>query len=170
MSEFIEQIKPEKDSSVSRDKIDELLSCKPDKSKIKIEYPKCKACGKEFYYFFGRGLPKKYDDLCDSCAKKQVQQVSDEKEILCLYESLGEHCSNYLTSEQCHIAYQLMIEKKKAQEHKKYIEEIEGLASKASYILTPEAKEFYALLLQRIDKTIGENSYKRDPRNIVFNI
>ena len=28
--------------------------------------------------------------------------------------------------------------------------------------------EFYALLLQRIDKSIEENSYKSDPRNIVF--
>ncbi len=168
MSEFIEQIKPEKDGSVSQDKIDRLLSCKPDK--IEIEYPKCKACGKEFYYFFGRRLPEKYDKLCDSCAKEQIQQVSDEKELLSLYESLKEHCSSYLTSEQCHIAYQLMIEKKKAQEHKEYVEEIEKLASKASYILTPEAKEFYALFLERIEKSISENSYKRDPRNIVFNI
>lgn len=168
MSEFIEQIKPGKDGSVSHDDIDRLLSCKPDK--IEIEYPKCKACGKEFYYFFGRNLPEKYDGFCDSCAKKQIQQVSDEEELLSLYKSLEDRCSYYLTSEQCHVAWQLYQDEEKALEHKKYVEEIESLAHEASYILTPGAKEFYALLLQRIDETIGENSYKSDPRNIVFNI
>jgi len=166
MSEFIEQIKPEKDGSVSHDEIDRILGCKPDT--IKIEYPKCKTCGKEFYYFFGRNLPEKYDGFCDSCAKKQIQQVSDEKELLSLYKSLEDRCSYYLTSEQCHVAWQLYQDEQKALEHKEYVEKIERLASRASYTMTPEAKEFYALLLEKIDKSISENSYKRDPRNIVF--
>lgn len=126
---------------------------------------------KNFIDFFGRRLPSAYEQLCDDCARKEIQKITDDTELLAVYKILGEYCDDYLSTNQLNKAWDLYQKEKVDLEHKKYITEIENLAKKAGYDdgdFTSNFTELLALLLERIDKSISENSYKSDPRNIVF--
>ena len=172
---MINVIKPGPEGKITEDDVDRILNSKPSKDVIfnSIEYPKCKNCGKEFHRFFGRRLPSAYEQLCDDCARKEIQQITDDTELLAIYKILDEYCNDYLSTNQLNKAWDLYQKEKVDLEHKKYITEIENLAKKAGYEegdLTSNFTELLALLLERIDESISDNSYRSDPRNIVFNV
>jgi hypothetical protein len=92
-----------------------------------------------------------------------------------LYEELDhDNIYMFLTDGQIERARDLYDAKCEKEEHIKYFNEVKDLYNQAFELSTEHRTsvdfEFYALLLQRIDRSISENSYKRDPRNIVFNI
>ena len=161
---------PDKDHS----KIDELLGSKPDDA-ITFKRPICPDCGKEHGFF--SLIPERYNIYCENCAHKHIQEdlaKNDSDDLLLeLYEKLDrDDLYHFLSDEQRERAYNLYVIKQEKEEHIKYFNEVKDLYNQA-FELSTEHKtsvdfEFYALLLQRIDKSIEENSYKSDPRNIVF--
>ena len=165
------------------DQIDKLLGIKPDDLSKALKPPTCPACGKEFGFFLGRrDLPEKYSRMCQDCAHKQIledlktfDKEAREKLLIELYEKL-EQKSIYRTlpDEIFEEAQKLYEAKIKKEIHQKYIDEVKNLYKQAyeNSLKSGESSdiEFYALLLQRIDSNIDKNSYKSDPRNIVFNV
>lgn len=165
------------------DQIDKLLGIKPDDLSKALKPPTCPACGKELGFFLGRpDLPEKYSKLCQDCAHKQIledlktfDKEAREELLIELYEKV-EQKSIYRTLpddifEEARDLYEVKLKK---EEHQKYIDEVKGLYKQAyeNSLKSGESSdiEFYALLLQRIDRDIGKNSYKSDPRNIVFDV
>lgn len=155
------------------DPIDSILNSKPEL--VSICVPVCESCSKEFHRFFAYHMPEKYVKLCDECAKKQVESDlkcdSTRKEtLLSFVRDKGERniADQFLNREQLDEAYELLKEENRKLEHKKYQDEVREIYGKAQQSGQPTDLEFYALLLERIDKKIAENSYKADPRNIVF--
>lgn len=155
--------------------IDELLSNNSNDLTITFKKPTCPDCGKECR-FYSR-IPKKYNLYCEDCAHKHIQEdlaKENSNDLLIeLYEELNyKNIYTFLTDDQIKRARCLYDAKCEKEEHIKYFTEVKNLYDQA-ITLSKECKtsvdfEFYALLLQRIDKTINENSYKSDPRNIVF--
>ena len=161
-------------------KIGELLGLKPDNLSLAIQRPVCPSCGQEYgFFFWKRKKPKKYSKLCDKCVEKQIQEDlkgNDRKKLLLeLYEQL-DHNSLYrlLTNDDYEEARELYDAKLEEEDHQKYVDEVKALHAKAYEMSSKSGNgvdvEFYALLLQRIDKLIEDNGYKRDPRNIRFTI
>ena len=166
------------DPNETHNKIDELLGSKPDDIKVIFKRPICPECGKEFGFGFWRNnIPKNYENYCYDCAYKHIQEdlaKNDSDDLLLeLYEKLDrDDLYHFLSDEQRERAYNLYVIKQEKEEHIKYFNEVKDLYNQA-FNLSTEHKtsvdfEFYALLLQRIDKSIEKNSYKSDPRNIVF--
>lgn len=161
---------PDKDHS----KIDELLGSKPDDA-ITFKRPICPDCGKEHGFF--SLIPERYNIYCEDCAHKHIQEDLTKENsndlLIELYEELNyKNIYTFLTDDQIKRARCLYDAKREKEEHIKYFTEVKNLYDQA-ITLSKECKtsvdfEFYALLLQRIDKSIEENSYKSDPRNIVF--
>lgn len=165
------------------DQVDKLLGIKPDDFSKALKPPTCPVCGKEFGFFLGRlDLPEKYSGLCQDCAHKQIledlktfDKEAREKLLIELYEKV-EQKSIYRTLpdnifEEAQKLYEAKIEK---ETHQKYIDEVKDLYKQAyeNSLKSGESSdiEFYALLLQRIDSDIDKNSYKSDPKNIVFTV
>jgi len=166
------------DPNETHSKIDELLGNKPNDLTVAFKKPTCPDCGKEFGFFFWKQhMPERYENYCKDCAYKHVQEdlAKDDSDdlLLELYEKLdSDSLYHFLSDEQRERAYNLYATKQEKEEHIKYFNEVKDLYNQA-FELSTEHKtsvdfEFYALLLQRIDKSIEENSYKSDPRNIVF--
>ena len=161
---------PDKDHS----KIDELLGSKPDDA-ITFKRPICPDCGKEHGFF--SLIPERYNIYCEDCAHKHIQEDLTKENsndlLIELYEELNyKNIYTFLTDDQIKRARCLYDAKCEKEEHIKYFTEVKNLYDQA-ITLSKECKtsvdfEFYALLLQRIDKSIEENSYKSDPMNIVF--
>lgn len=157
--------------------IDELLSNNSNDLTITLKKPICSDCGKECS-FYSR-IPKKYNLYCEDCAHKHIQEdlaKENSNDLLIeLYEELNyKNIYIFLTDGQIKRARDLYDAKHEKEEHIKYFTEVKNLYGQA-ISLSKECKtsvdfEFYALLLQRIDKTVSENSFKSDPRNKVFNI
>lgn len=157
--------------------IDELLSNDSNDLTITLKKPICSDCGKECS-FYSR-IPKKYNLYCEDCAHKHIQEDLTKENsndlLIELYEELNyKNIYTFLTDGQIKRARDLYDAKCEKEEHTKYFNEVKNLYDQA-ITLSKECKtsvnfEFYVLLLQRIDKTISENSYKSDPRNKIFNI
>lgn len=155
------------------DPIDSLLSSGQKPTSFWV--PKCESCGKEYHRYCLNNLPTKYAKLCDECVKKQVESDlkcdSTRKETLLSFvrdENGRNTAYEFLSREQLDEAYELLNKENKELEHKKYQDEVREMYAKAIQSGKPTDLEFYALLLERIDEKIAENSYKADPRNIVF--
>ena len=148
---------------------------KPNDLTFTLKKPICSDCGKECSFY--SHIPKKYNLYCEDCAHKHIQEDLTKENsndlLIELYEELNyKNIYTFLTDDQIKRARCLYDAKCEKEEHIKYFTEVKNLYDQA-ITLSKECKtsvdfEFYALLLQRIDKTINENSYKSDPRNIVF--
>lgn len=162
------------DPNKSQEEIDELLGGKSD-DLITFKRPTCPDCGKEHGLFCSR-IPERYNIYCEDCAHKHIQEdlakENSDDLLIELYEELDHDNIYMLTNDQIERARDLYDAKCEKEEHIKYFNEIKDLYDRAFNLSTEHRTsvdfEFYALLLQRIDKTIEENSYKSDPRNIVF--
>lgn len=157
--------------------IDKLLGSKSDDVRP-FKRPICPDCGKEHGLFCSR-IPERYNAYCEDCAHKHIQEdlakENSDDLLVELYEELDhDNIYMFLTDGQIERARDLYDAKCEKEEHIKYFNEVKDLYNQAFELSTEHRTsvdfEFYALLLQRIDRSISENSYKRDPRNIVFNI
>lgn len=157
--------------------IDELLGSKSD-DVITFKRPTCPDCGKEHGLFCSH-IPERYNAYCEDCAHKHIQEdlakENSDDLLVKLYEELDQdNIYMFLTDGQIERARDLYDAKCEKEEHIRYFNEVKDLYDQA-FKLSKEQHtsvdfEFYALLWQRIDKSISENSYKSDPRNIVFNV
>ena len=165
------------DSNEDHSKIDELLGSKSN-DLITFKRPPCSDCGKEHGLFCSR-IPERYNAYCEDCAHKHIQEdlakENSDDLLIELYEELNQdNIYMFLTDGQIERARDLYDAKCEKEEHIKYFNEVKDLYGRA-FKLSKEHHtsvdfEFYALLWQRIDKSISENSYKSDPRNIVLNV
>lgn len=164
-------------------KIDDLLSSKPSDLSNAITYPTCAFCGKHFGFYSAKNLlPEKYRQFCINCAIKQVEQdirasdkITRDALLLEIFEKIEKNrIFKFLPDDLYNEAAELYKLEQDKRAHQKYIDEVKNLYKQAyeNSLKSGESSdiEFYALLLQRIDNNIDKNSYKSDPRNIVFNV
>lgn len=165
------------------DQIDKLLGIKPDDLSKALKPPTCPACGKHFGFYSAKNLlPEKYRQFCINCAIKQVEQdirasdkITRDALLLEIFEKVEKNrIFKFLPDDLYNEAAELYELEQDKRAHQKYIDEVKTLYKQAyeNSLKSGESSdiEFYALLLQRIDNNIDKNSYKSDPRNIVFNV
>lgn len=165
------------------DYIKDLLDSKPSDLSNAITYPTCTSCGKHFGFYSAKNLlPEKYRQFCINCAIKQVEQdirasdkITRDTLLLEIFEKIEKNrIFKFLPDDLYNEAAELYKLEQDKRAHQKYIDEVKNFYKQAyeNSLKSGESSdiEFYALLLQRIDSSIGENSYKSDPRNIVFNV